>query len=156
MFATLVPSLEGAGCLRCSSSKPAGCILRSHSAPALTFIRSGRSRRLAVPRAQLEYVETLESTKDENHVNGDGRNGVSRAAEQSLVIKYGEVTDLVDAASKFKAFLLEGGGHLPPGSLTDGHLWLFMDFYNNYQSRHPGLGVEGPAVIGRDTWRTGV
>ncbi len=137
MFPSLAPSLEGAGSVWCPKWPPVGGRLRYQSVPVLSFVRSSRLHRLAVPRAQVEYVQTLDSTKDHSNGNGAGTNGVSPDARHSLVVKYGEVTDLVDAASKFKAFLLEGGGHLPPGSLPDGHLWMFMDFYNNYQSRLP-------------------
>jgi hypothetical protein len=134
MFSSLAPSLEGAGSVWCLKWPSVGSRLKYHSVPVLSSVRSSRLRRLAVPRAQLEVVQTLDSTKDHSNGNGAGTNGVSSDARHSLVSKYGEVTDLVDAASKFRAFLLEGGGHLPPGSLPDAHLMLFMDFYNNYQS----------------------
>lgn len=135
MAFSVAASLEGAGTtasLRGSSSAHGAKLFQAF--PALPSVRlDQRSRRLPCVRSQVADLQTIGRTDSDNK----GRNG------GAAVLPVEAQDSLMESASRFKAFLQSGGGHLPPGSLPQQHMELFMDFYNNYQGRHLCSAREG-------------
>jgi hypothetical protein len=149
----MVPSighiLESTGPLKGLKFQPLGQGPRSHAIPGSRCIPSDRSRRLASTRSQVGYVPTIDSANNRSNGHSAMDNDRLLSAVETVAPEYRGVSELDEAAAKFKAFLQAGGGHLPPGSLKDSHIDMFMDFYFNYQRRHHLLFCTlGPANHG--------